>query len=39
MDTDQTEERDVRIWDDPEQPAWTEEEIAEAQYAARHPEQ
>ena len=28
-----------RIWDDPLPPAWTEEEIAEAQYAARQEEQ
>ena len=39
MDTDQTPERDVRIWDDPPQPAWTEEEIALIQYEARQEEQ
>ena len=39
MDTDQTVERDVRIWDDPLPPAWTEEEIASIQYEARQAEQ
>ena len=39
-DTDTTvESKARRIWDDPPPPAWTEEEIAEIQYAARHPEQ
>ena len=42
MDTDNSdttvESKDRRIWDDPPQPAWSEEEIAEIQYAARHPE-
>mgnify|MGYP001045472743 CR=1 FL=1 len=40
MDTDNSSTAESkRIWDDPPEEAWTEEEIAEIQYAARHPEQ